>query len=113
MEHVQFVGVGLTHEQKRLHGLMRLDLVDLTHGEADVDQHPITWADTFGAHKRDADVTLDTRDIHLGNRIFIVHDVDNLTWNTEAHTDTSFVETVFIRPLSFAAARRPLLTDQD
>ena len=66
---------------------MCLDLVDLTHGEADVDQYPITWFDALRAHERDAHVTPDAGDIHLGDRICIVHNVDNLTWNTETHTD--------------------------
>jgi hypothetical protein len=56
--------------------------VNFTHGEANVNQDPVTWRDTFGTHERNADMTFDTRDDHFGDRIGVVNDLYDLTWNT-------------------------------
>src|SRR4051794_3655848 len=38
---VDLVGIGLPHQLQALEGPLGLFLIDLRHGEADVDQHPV------------------------------------------------------------------------
>src|SRR3954449_6796245 len=41
VESGQLVGVGAAHHAQRIEGHRRLGLVDLGHGEPDVDEHPV------------------------------------------------------------------------
>src|SRR6476661_6044476 len=65
----------------------RLLLVDLGHGEPDVDEHPVADLDAAGvAHDQaDVDLTADTVDIDGGPVIGRVDDLDHLAGNPETH----------------------------
>src|SRR5579885_2820602 len=85
MEHIQFVGIGLTQELQSFHRFARLVLIDFAHGETYVNQHPVTRPNTLRSHKRHTHIASHAGDIHFGDRVGIIHDVYNLTWNTETH----------------------------
>src|SRR5260370_8426304 len=85
MKHVKLISISLPHQLQRFLCLSRLFIVDLAHGKADVDQDPIARRDALWTHKRDTYVAFHARDIYFGNGICIVHDVYDLTRNTETH----------------------------
>src|ERR1700692_2479140 len=85
MEHIELVGIGLTHHLKSAHGFPRLNLVDLAHGQTNVNQDPITGPDAIWTHQRHTHVAFHARDIYFSNGICIVHNVYDLTRNTKTH----------------------------
>src|SRR4051794_28049050 len=72
-------------------GAGRLLLVDLRHGEADVDQDPVADLDAAGVAHDQADVDLTPHTVDIDRRPLVgrVHDLDDLAGNPETHQQTS------------------------
>src|SRR3712207_3829936 len=90
MQCPELVLIGFVHPMEQLDGLLRFIFVDLAHGKADMDQHPVTGRDPFVAYHGDVDVAPDARNLNFGNMIGIVYKLDDLAGNAQAHRQGSF-----------------------
>src|SRR5215211_5347692 len=72
---IHVVGAHLLHLVQRQ---FRLGLVDLRHRKSNVHEYPITNGDTFFGEQPHADGSLDAADVHLGQMLIRVDDVDDL-----------------------------------
>src|SRR5258706_14211719 len=89
VQHFELIPVGRVHLAQQVERLLGLALVDLAHGEPNVDEHPVAQRDAVGAHQRDVDVALDAGDIHFRDMISIVYELYDLARNTKAHISSN------------------------
>src|SRR5215212_5178049 len=78
---------GLPERHQELARGLCLLLVDLRHGEANVDEHPVPDADGFRAFRQQADVDVspDAGHLRLGDVVLLVDELNDLTRNSQAH----------------------------
>src|ERR1019366_1021397 len=76
-----------SHLLEKPEGGPRLVLVDLGEREADVDQHPVAGGGTGLAdvQERDVDGAPHARDLDGGETVDLIHHLDDLSWNRQAH----------------------------
>src|SRR5204862_7091922 len=85
MEHVQLIGIDITHCIQCLHCFLGLDLIDLAHCKTNVNQYPITGTNTLRSYQCDVHVSLDTGYFHFCDRICIIYNVYDLARNSKTH----------------------------
>src|SRR5215211_6211975 len=78
---------GVPERHQELPRGLGLLLVDLRHGEAHVDEHPVADADGVGAFRQqtDVDVSPDAGHLRLGDVMLLVDELNDLTRNSQAH----------------------------
>src|SRR5215218_8576021 len=78
---------GLPERHQELPRGLCLLLVDLRHGEAHVDEHPVADADGVGPFRQqtDVDVSPDAGHLRLGDVMLLVDELNDLTRNSQAH----------------------------
>src|SRR6266545_6171355 len=81
----QLVGVGLADALQEVEGGPGLVLVDLRHGEAHVDQHPVPRVQLLAFQQADVDRPAHPADVDLGQVGAVGVHLDDLTRNAEAH----------------------------
>src|ERR1019366_10146900 len=81
----KLVVVGLSHHPQACHRQFRLRLVDLRHGKADVDQHPIARSHADVLEQPVVDVPAHSGNVDFGQLTYRVDDLDHLTGDPEAH----------------------------
>src|ERR1700752_1763164 len=85
VECFDLVDVIRTHLLHLVERRRRLALVDLRHRETDVHQHPVADLQVVIGQQAHTDVPSDTVDVDLGQGLFGVDDVDDLTWYSKTH----------------------------
>src|SRR5690606_3257420 len=90
VERLDLVRVGLAQLLHRLDGELGLLLVDLRHGEAHVDEHPVVGPQVLVGEEPDADRPLQAAHVDLGEVLLGVDDLDHPSRNPQAHVAVSF-----------------------
>src|ERR1700710_1879519 len=90
VERFDLVHVVSTHFLHLVERHRRFTLVDLRHRESDVHEHPITDLQVVVGQQAHTDVSSDTVDVDLSQRLFGVDDVDHLTWYPKTHRQSPF-----------------------
>ncbi|MDX6306368.1 MAG: hypothetical protein QOI77_3337 [Blastocatellia bacterium] len=76
---------------KHAQRLFRLMLIDLAHGETDVNQDVIAHSSFLLGEHADVDIALDAANLDLGNLIIFVDDFDNLAGYGQTHVLSPFI----------------------
>src|SRR6185437_11253247 len=79
------------HSLEQLAGGTGLFLIDLRDREAHVDEHPVarTYARALGVEQSNVDRPLHPSDVDLREPVRLVHEVNNLAGNGQAHWSSS------------------------
>src|SRR5262245_26940118 len=85
-ERLKFAFVHLAEQPESVQRLTRLDLVDLRHGEADVNQHPVTDRQCLLIQQRDVDAPADSVDVDASELLVI--ELNDSSRDAEAHGST-------------------------
>src|SRR6185312_2736128 len=85
VECFDFVDVVGAHLLHLIQCQLRFVLIDLGHREPDVHQYPIVDLQIVVGQQSHTDVSAYAVDIHFGQRLFGVDDVDHLTGDSQTH----------------------------